>query len=41
MIRVDWGVGLHVPYETGRTGFYNVDSFRDAQTLHLAIGLPF
>jgi len=41
IIRIDWGIGLHVPYETGKSGFYNVDSFRDAQTLHLAVGLPF
>lgn len=41
MIRLDWGVGLHVPYGTDRSGFYNVSSFRDAQTLHFAIGLPF
>lgn len=41
MIRLDWGVGLHVPYPTGKAGFYNISSFRDAQALHLAIGLPF
>ncbi|TXJ58911.1 hypothetical protein ETF27_10045 [Prevotella brunnea] len=41
MIRVDWGIGLHVPYDTERTGFYNIDRFKDAQTLHFAIGLPF
>lgn len=40
MLRVDWGIGLHVPYADSH-GFYNVDSFKDAQTLHLAIGLPF
>lgn len=40
ILRVDWGIGLHVPY-ADKTGFYNVDSFKDAQTLHLAIGLPF
>lgn len=41
MIRLDWGVGLHVPYETGKTGFYNISKFKDAQAFHLAIGLPF
>ena len=41
ILRLDWGIGLHVPYETTRHGFYNIDSFRDAQTFHLAIGLPF
>ncbi|MGI6243781.1 MAG: BamA/TamA family outer membrane protein [Prevotella sp.] len=38
VIRVDWGVGLHVPY---KSGFYNMDSFKDSQSLHLAIGYPF
>lgn len=41
IVRIDWGIGLHVPYDTGKSGFYNVDSFRDAQALHLAVGLPF
>lgn len=41
ILRLDWGIGLHVPYETTKTGFYNIDSFKDAQTFHLAIGLPF
>lgn len=40
ILRLDWGIGLHVPYADSH-GFYNVDSFSDAQTLHLAIGLPF
>lgn len=38
VIRVDWGIGLHVPYESG---FYNVGSFKDSQSLHFAIGYPF
>ena len=41
ILRLDWGIGLHVPYETGKSGFYNVDSFKSAQTLHFAIGYPF
>ena len=41
MLRIDWGVGLHVPYNTGKRGLYNIAKFKDAQTLHLAIGLPF
>ena len=41
ILRLDWGVGLHVPYETTRSGFYNIDHFQDCQTFHLAIGLPF
>ena len=39
--RAVWGVGLHVPYDTGRSGFYNIPSFKDGQSLHLAVGYPF
>ena len=38
VLRIDWGFALHLPY---KTGFYNADSFHDAQCLHFAIGLPF
>lgn len=38
VIRLDWGVGLHVPY---KSGFYNVGSFKDSQSIHFAIGYPF
>ncbi len=41
VIRVDWGIGLHLPYDTGKSGFYNIPKFKDAQTLHLAVGYPF
>ncbi|MBP7857139.1 MAG: BamA/TamA family outer membrane protein [Prevotella sp.] len=38
VIRLDWGVGLHVPY---KPGFYNVGKFSDSQSIHFAIGYPF
>ena len=41
VLRLDWGIGLHVPYDTGKSGFYNINSFKDNQTLHFAIGYPF
>ncbi len=41
VLRLDWGVGLHVPYETGKSGFYNIPKFKDGQALHLAVGYPF
>ena len=41
ILRLDWGIGLHMPYETGKSGFFNIDSFKDCQTLHFAIGYPF
>ena len=41
IIRLDWGIGLHLPYDTSRSGYFNVDSFSRNQTLHFAIGYPF
>lgn len=41
VIRVDWGLGLHMPYDTGRSGFFNTSSFKDSQSIHLAVGYPF
>ena len=41
ILRLDWGIGLHVPYETEKSGFFNLDSFKRYQTLHFAIGYPF
>lgn len=38
VIRVDWGIGLHLPY---KSGFYNLPNFKDSHSLHLAIGYPF
>ena len=38
VIRVDWGVGLHLPY---KSGFYNLPNFGDSHSLHFAIGMPF
>jgi len=41
ILRLDWGVGLHLPYETSHGGFFNVGKLKDAQTLHFAVGYPF
>ena len=41
VIRIDWGVGLHMPYNTGKSGFFNIRRFKDVQSLHLAVGYPF
>lgn len=38
VLRLDWGIGIHVPY---KSGFYNMSSFGDGQSLHFAIGYPF
>ena len=41
VLRLDWGIGLHVPFTTTKSGFFNNDSFKKYQTLHFAIGYPF
>ena len=41
VLRFDVGIGLHAPYDTGKSGFYNLRKFNDALALHFAIGYPF
>ena len=41
VLRVDWGFGLHLPYETWNNGYFNIPRFKDMHTLHIAIGYPF
>ena len=41
VLRLDWGYALHVPYDTGKSGYFNVKGFKDNHTLHFAIGYPF
>ena len=41
VLRIDWGIGLHVPYKTAHSGFYNLPNFKDGNSIHLAIGYPF
>jgi outer membrane protein assembly factor BamA len=41
VVRLDWGVALHFPYDTGKSGYFNINRFKDAHTLHFAIGYPF
>ena len=41
VIRLDWGIGLHVPDDTGKKGYYNIPDFKDGMGVHLAIGYPF
>lgn len=38
VLRLDWGIGIHVPY---KNGFYNMTGFGDSQSIHFAIGYPF
>lgn len=41
VIRLDMGIALHAPYETGKSGYYNIPKFKDGLGLHFAIGYPF
>lgn len=41
VVRGDLGIGIHAPYDTGRSGYYNMRSFGRSLAFHLAIGYPF
>lgn len=41
VIRADYGLGLHLPYDTGRRGYFNAFWKKEGRTFHLAIGYPF
>lgn len=41
VIRGDLGIGIHAPYDTGKHGYYNMESFGKSLAFHLAIGYPF
>ena len=41
VLRVDFGLGLHAPYDTGRKGYFNLNPLKDGFAWHFAIGYPF
>ena len=41
VLRVDFGLGLHAPYKTGKSGYFNLNPFGDGFAWHFAIGYPF
>lgn len=41
VVRGDLGIGLHAPYDTGKSGYFNMESFKKSLAFHLAIGYPF
>ena len=41
VLRLDLGIALHLPYDTGKSGYYNIPRFKDSLGLHLAVGYPF
>ena len=41
VLRLDFGLGLHAPYDTGRKGYFNLNPLKDGFAWHFAIGYPF
>ena len=41
VLRFDIGVPLHAPYETSKSGWYNISKFGKSLAYHIAIGYPF
>ena len=41
ILRLDLGIGIHAPYDTGKSGYYNIPKFKDGLGLHFAVGYPF
>lgn len=41
VVRGDLGIGLHLPYATSKSGYYNMSKFGDSLAFNLAIGYPF
>lgn len=41
--RLDFGLAMHVPYETDKSGYFNINPFKQkgGRAWHLAIGYPF
>lgn len=41
VLRLDFGIALHAPYDTGKSGYYNIPNFGKGFAWHFAIGYPF
>ena len=41
VLRLDCGIGIHAPYDTGKNGYYNIRKFSDGLGVHFAVGYPF
>ncbi len=41
VLRLDLGIGLHSPYDTGKDCYFNILKFKDSLGLHFAVGYPF
>ncbi len=41
VLRLDFGIPIHAPYDTGKSGYYNIPDFWKGIGWHFAIGYPF
>lgn len=41
ILRLDFGIPIHAPYNTGKSGYYNIPDFWKGVNWHFAIGYPF
>ncbi len=41
VVRADLGIVIHAPYDTGKSGYFNMASFKSGHAMHIAIGYPF
>ena len=41
LLRCDVGIPLHIPYDTGKQGYYNIPHFTSSLCFHLGVGYPF
>ena len=42
VLRFDIGLALHAPYDTGKSGYFNIPNlWNDGTALHFAVGYPF
>ena len=41
VVRADFGLVVHAPYDTGKSGYFNIPNFKEGHAFHIAIGYPF
>lgn len=41
VVRADLGIVVHAPYDTGKSGYFNIPNFKNGHAFHIAIGYPF
>ena len=42
VLRLDVGFAIHAPYETGKSGYFNIPNiWKDGKAIHFAVGYPF